>query len=254
MRCYFFRTAMVVLAMVASSSSVQAGWIDTFDGGFDQTWVSDSITGVGGSSDSFTFTSVNNMLQVQDLTPAAALGAASGFGLVNEVFGYVVVGAVVNPGNAADLNREVGVLARINPANLTGYALTIDYLGDSGAMSLSRVDAGPNIVGLESTTLSGFSSADSLYIELQGIGDHIIGRTYDSFGGTLLAEIDAFDAAYAGGWAGVVVNSQDNPTVAMRGTYDMVFAGIPEPSSVVIWVLGCLCALGFGWRRRQCRS
>ena len=254
MKFYVRQIVVPLVAILMASGSVQAEWVDTFDGGFDQPWASDSITGLGGSSGTFTFTSVDNMLQVQDLTTAAALGAASGFGLVNEAFSNVLVSAVVNPAEESNMNQEVGVLARLNPANLTGYAFTVDYFGDSGAITLSRIDVGPDIVGIASGSLSSFTSADSIYIQLQGTGDTLIGSVYTEIGGSLLGSIQADDATYGAGWAGVVVNSQDNPGVALRGTFDMVSAVVPEPGSLMMLISGCLCAFGLAGRRRQRQS
>lgn len=254
MRSYVRRIVVSVVAILMASGSARAEWVDTFDGGFDQTWVYDSLTGLGGPSGSFEFVSVNNMLQVQDLTTAAVGGAASGFGLVNETFSNFVVGAVVNPAGEGNMNREVGLLARMNVANLTGYALTVDYFEDSGAISLSRIDLGPNIVGIASGSLSSFASENSVYIEFQGKGDTLTGSVYDSYGGLLLGSVETTDASYGAGWSGVVVNSQDNAGVALRGTYDVVFASVPEPSSLVMLISGCLCAFGLARRRRRRQS
>lgn len=263
MRFYVLQVVVVALAMLVASGPVQAEWIDTFDGGFDQTWTSGNVTGLGGSSGSFSFTSVSNMLQVQDTTAPNALGAASGFGLVAEAFGEFLVSAVVNPANESTIHRDVGVLARMTgatPLAMSGYAFTIDYYDNSGVASITRIDAGLNTDGLESITLSPFTGADSVYMQFQGVGSTLVGSVYDQMGGTLLGRVIGSDAAYAAGFAGVIVNvSPENPpgvefTIPLRGTYDMVSATIPEPSSVAMLISGCLCAFGLVWRRRQRQS
>jgi hypothetical protein len=262
MRFYIRQVVVPAVAILLATGSVRAEWIDTFDGGvFHQSWNWGSITAGGTPSGSFLPLPVGNMLQMEDSTPAAAGGAASAFGLVGEFFDDVVVGAVVNPLGESTMNREVGVLARVNPGSLNGYAFTVDYFDNSGVISLTRIDATPlglAIVPLASSSLSSFASTDSVYLELRIMGNRFDGSAYTGIGGSLLGNLPPVDdAAYGNGLAGVVVNSQNGlaPLAPLRGTYDMVAASlVPEPSSLVILISGCLCALGLARRRRRCPS
>jgi hypothetical protein len=256
MKFYFLQIVVAVVAILVASTPVHAEWVDTFEGGFDQAWISGNITASPpASSGTFTFTSVSNILQVQDPTAAASGGAASGFGVVNETFGKVLVGAVTNPAGDGNMNQYLGVLARMNLATLSGYAFTVDYLSGTGSIDLSRI-TNASVTNLATGSLSSFSSTDSLYIQLRGRGDKLVGSVYDQIGGSLLGKIEADDSTYASGWAGVVVNvsATGSPTTPLRGTFDMVSASIPEPGSVVMLISGCLCAVGLVWRRRQRQS
>ena len=65
-------------------------------------WQFGSLTGVGGSSGTFTAGSVNNQLQLADSTSAAAGGAAAGFGIVPDLLDDQRVTGILNPnGDAA---------------------------------------------------------------------------------------------------------------------------------------------------------
>lgn len=255
-----FRVLMgvaAVFALFVVSGPVQADWVDNFDGGLQQTWHSDHVT-AGADSPTFTFASENNKLEVYDTTAVASGGAASGYGLVEESFLTVVVDAVIQPTVGVALHQHVGLLARMHPINVTGYAFTLDYYNDSGEIALSKINSSTSSDTLVTGTLDGFESSDSVYMRFLARGSRLVGAVYEEEGGLKLGEIDWEDTTYTAGWAGVVdtvipANDQ-NPVeygIPLRASFDVVSATIPEPGSVAMLISGCLCAAGLVWRRRR---
>jgi hypothetical protein len=240
--------------MVLTASTAMADWLETFSGGtYDQStwaWGSISATGPGPGLNSV----VSNTLQLQANDPALPDGgAASAYGVVTgESFTDVRVSGTINPSGDSDLNADVGLLARTNVTNLTGYALTIDYSYDVGNVDLNRIDPGPDVETLVTGQIPDFETGDSVYVEFDLFGSNLTGRFYDAPGGTLLEEISWPDGTYTTGVSGVVANSEDNLGVILRGTYDNVGSQtIPEPGSLVLLGSGGLCALGCWWRKRR---
>ncbi len=258
-----------LLLLFLLTPTARADWFESFDGGFHQAWTSGNITGVGGQSGTFQFHVVSNTLEVADPTPAAFGGAASGFGFVNETFSYLHMSAILNPAAAGNMNWDVGLAARANPANLTSYTLTVDFY--QGRLNLSRIDPGAAVTNIGNVPISGFTSgqfnARNVYVEFDLFGPNLTGRAYDYTGnpltpkGNLLAEIARVDATYAGGLSGVVVadSTQTTPinyaaislTTPLRGTFDNVSAWVPEPTTVVLLAVGAVALAGCTRFRRR---
>ena len=197
-RCVPIALMMFLIATVTA----RADWTDTFDGGFDQTWVSGNVNGVGGASGTFSFAVDNDILKMTDPTVAAVGGAASGFGFVPaESFLEVHMSAVINPnaGSYSDMNWDVGLLARFDPLSSSAYALTLDLY--KGQIDLTRIDNGATGAYFGSTPLSGFQygtyTDSSIVLKFDLVGDQISGAAYDLSGNLLTAPFSTTDATYS---------------------------------------------------------
>ncbi len=238
---------VALAALLALGAPAKADWIDTFDGNLGL-WGFGNLNGFGGSSPTFNASIVSSTLQLTDPTIPNALGAGIGFGVQAELFTDVLVSAVLNPGHASNLNGDVGLLGRANLATLSTYSATLDFT--NGSIDLSRTVAGTT-AGLATGSISGFTSTNSVFLQLSIVGSNLQARYYDAPGGTLLASLSASDATFASGQAGVVVSSA-NDNLALLGTWDTVAAKVPEPAEILM-LLGGGAVLGLIAVRRRRR-
>jgi len=238
---------IVGLIVLLGASTAMAGWFDDFDTTFDQTWTFGNLTGLGGSSSTFTAGIVGDALELEDTTPADSGGAAAGFGFVAESFANTRVYATLNPAGDSDLNGDIGVLLRLNPTLMTGYALTVDYASSVGSIDMSIITAGVP-TGLATGSIS-MADTDSVYIQFDAEGSTLTGKFLDPDTNAILGTLTATDSTYTSGYAGMVANSSVTSS-ALRGTFDNAGA-VPEPTSLVLLSSGGLCAIGCFWRKRR---
>lgn len=247
------------LALLAAPPAA-ADWVDNFNGGLQQSWTFSNLRGdMSGPSGTFTAGSVGNVLVLTDPTMPAAGGAAVAFGYVNESFSHVRVGGTVNPLGENNMNWEVGLVARANPAALQAYVLTVDWRAQN--LDLSVVNGSADADQLAGAPIPGLALTDSVYLWLELLGSDIVGRAYDQPGGTLLATVSATDTTFSSGVAGVVVSvaseggyQGQSLFMPLRGTFDNVSATVPEPATVVLLVAGGLGLAGWSFARRRRRS
>ncbi|TWU05153.1 PEP-CTERM motif protein [Symmachiella macrocystis] len=207
-------SGICLLSLVLACSPTRANWIDTFDGGLDQTW----YFGNSPASSTFSASTVGNVLRIEDPAPVFSGGSAFGFGYVNETFSNVRVSGIVNPGDLTNVNSDHTLIARANPSVLSAYALTLDYRNDAtgdlqGTVILSRID--PSAV-TNDLVIESIGESDSFYLEFDVFGSTLTGRVYDQPGGTLLKTVSASDSAFANGVSGVAASADffDEPLLA----------------------------------------
>ncbi len=254
---------IALLVFCLAAVTARADWVDTFNGGFDQTWVSGGVNGVGGASGTFSFAVDNNILKMTDPTTAALGGAASGFGFVPaESFSEVHMSAVINPnaGSYSDMNWDLGLLARFDPLSSSGYVLTVDLY--KGQIDLTRIDNGAPGAYLGNTGLNGFPfgtyTDSSIVLKFDLVGSQISGAAYDLSGTLLTAPFSFTDSTYAGGYSGVLTTIKPSdpvfpasPVTPLLGTFDNVSASsVPEPSTLALLAAGALALACWVWRRK----
>jgi len=158
-----FRTLAPFLAtfLLCCAGTLSAEWSDNFNGTYQESWTWRSVSSLGPGPGKNSL--VNDTLQLQDTTPIASGGAASAFGLVAEKpFSNVRVSATLNPGGDNNMFDDVGLLARMNPSNLTGYALTVDF---GGSLDLRIINANQQTVELERVDFE-LNLTDSVHLVL----------------------------------------------------------------------------------------
>lgn len=253
----YFLGALAVLAM--TTTSVRADWIETFTGGFDQTWTFFDNGGSMPPSDTTISTAGDKLTLAGQLTANYDLNVA---GLVpTESFTDVKVSARVSPsqgptfaGGSASSNNDIFIFARSN--GVEAYLLSLDY--NDGDVDLVRINNVGGIVGLVGiSNPAWFNPAESYDLQLVALGTELRGRVYDTEG-NLLGEVLTNDATLASGFSGIGASINEDaiaPTdlTLVAAMFDNVSSqAIPEPSSVALMGLGL--AAGVGVWRRQVRS
>lgn len=244
---------LVALALIAAPA--RADWMETFTGGFDQTWTFFDNSGSMPPSDSTVSTAGDKLTLTGALTASFDLNVA---GLVpTESFTNVMVRATVSPsqgttftGAGASTNNDVFIFTRSN--GIEAYLLSLDY--NDGDVDLVRIDAMGGINGLASLAgAAWFNPAESYDLQLVALGTELRGRVYDT-GGNLVADVLANDATLASGFSGLgsAINNDTIPQsdlTLVATMFDNVSSrAIPEPSTLLL--AGLALAGVAGLRRR----
>lgn len=238
---------IALLTVGFCSLAANADWIDEFSGGTpQQVW---TFGGLPNNNFTPVYSPNNNGYLELGSASAVGVGPAAIFGFVQkESFTpWVSVRTSLNPNGSALLTRDIGVLAHLNPVQLTGYAFTIDY--QNGDIDLTRINAGGAVQGLITGSITGFSRTASYDLQLTVSSGNLVGQVFNSSGG-LITSIQASDTAYTSGFAGIVA-SRDTSDPTLLGTFGSVSA-VPEPSSLlaVLSVAGTF-AINTRYRRKR---
>ena len=241
---------IALLTLGFCSVAANADWIDEFTGGTpQQVW---TFGGLPNNNFTPSYSASNNGYLQLSSSVGVGDGPAAIFGFVaKESFSpQVSVRTSLNPNGSALLTRDIGVLAHLNPAALTGYAFTIDYQGVNGNIDLTRINAGGTTQLLSSGSISGFSNTTSYDLQLTVSNGNLVGQVFNS-SGSLLTSIQAADTAYSSGFAGIVA-SRDVADPTLLGTFGRVTA-VPEPGSLLA-VLSVVGAFAVANRYRRNRA
>ena len=193
----------IAIGFSIAASQATADWIETFDGGFDQTWTFFDNDGNIPPSDTTVSTAGDKLSLTGVLSATPDLSVA---GLVfGESFSDVKVRANVTPGMGFDSggpalsNNDVFVAARSN--GVEAYLLALDWL--DGRVDLVRVDDMGMPVGLSDIeNPSWFVAGETYQLELRVLGDELRGRIFDA-GGNLLDSLTTNDSTLASGTSGL---------------------------------------------------
>lgn len=249
-----FLAAAVVLTLAMAPA--QGDWIETFTGGFDQTWTFFDNNGSIPPSDTTLSTAGDKLTIRGNLTATYDLNVA---GLVpTESFTDVMVRATVSPspgttftGGGASTNNDIFIFTRSN--GIEAYLLSLDY--NDGDVDLVRINNMGGIVGLAGiNNPAWFNPAESYDLQLVALGTQLRGRVYDS-GGNLLADVLASDATLASGFSGIGTSINEDAIAPANLTllaamFDNVSSrAIPEPSSVVLAGMGLALVVGLSRKR-----
>ena len=261
---FVFRFKFNVLAVVAASlftltgaGPLKADWVDTFDGGFGQSWTFDNLNPSFASSATFSAGVVSDQLVLSDTTDgtrAPATGGKYGFGTVDGSVGNLadlLLSGTLNPGSV-QTDTIVTLTARGN--GVTGYNAGVNYR--TGALQMERFNADNSLTTLINVNIPGWDGTtdSSVFLEFELVGSNLAARLYDAPGGTLLLNESVIDASFASGDSGVYAEVPGRATIkTMYAAYDNVSAtslsvSVPEPSSVAL-----VAALGgaMAFRRRR---
>lgn len=243
----FLLVSTTSLFLLTFTRATEADWSESFAGGnASQTWVFGEVP--TGSNNTQTYS--NGSVSLASELGVLQGGAAAVFGVVPELFSStpgVRVRSVLNPTND-NLSRNIGVFGLFNPDEATGYSLTITFVGD-GTLDLSRIDNESTIDGLASIAIDAFQATNTYIVELEAIGGALTGRVYDS-SNNLLHEVFAEDSQYSGGYSGIIAQRVLGDATLL-GTYGLTSSTtVPEPSSLLLLLIGCGMA-GLCFRRRR---
>ena len=241
---------IALLTLGFCSVVANADWIDEFTGGTpQQVW---TFGGLPNNNFTPSYSANNNGYLQLGSSVAVGAGPAAVFGFVaSESFSpQVSVRTSLNPNGSSLLTRDIGVLAHLNPAQLTGYAFTIDY--QEGNIDLTRINAGGTTQPLSTGSITGlgFSNTASYDLQLTVSNGNLVGQVFNS-SGSLLTSIQAADTTYSSGFAGIVA-SRDVADPTLLGTFGRVTA-VPEPGSLLA-VLSVVGAFAVANRYRRNRA
>lgn len=245
------RAALAILAIAiglsTSATRATASWMETFTGGFDQSW---TFLYNAPPSDT-TVSTAGDKLTLQDnltLTPDESVA-----GLVLEEFTDVRVRATVIPmmgnltgGAPAATNNDVFVAARSN--GIEAYLLSLDF--DDGDVDLVRVDNVGDLHGLANiNNPAWFAAGTSYQLDLRVLGNELHGRVLD-LDGNILDTLTAMDTNLLAGRSGIgaAMNADFLPGNIANMTRiaamfdDVSSTAVPEPSTLFLSGLAVLGA------------
>jgi hypothetical protein len=237
-------------------SFVTSGLVGEAHGqGFVQQWTTTSQpdwtlgTVPTGSSATAAITAGSPGLLTLESTTGVSVGGAAAAVYFNSAVSFTASGtrvqAVINPNAISTTNRNVGILAYLDPVGLNGYGLTIDY--DNGDLDLSRLTTGvASQIG--SGVIPSFSATTTYEISLV-ISNSLLTATASS-GGSSLLDFSASDSTYTTGFAGVIVN-RDVGDPTLRGSFGTVTAAVPEPSTMALASMGLVAVAAAARSRRR---
>lgn len=241
-----------LLLTCVSATCVRAGFVDEFTGGVpQQTWTFAAPPPPTGGPFTQTYSASSGGYLELGTPQPPGVGASAIFGFVAENFGApgVVVRATLNPNNVA-LSRDVGILANLNPAQLNGYGLTIDYIAGEVDMTVIRL-GNPENLG-SAVAIPNFVATNTYDVELEIVGGVVTGRVFDATN-TLLQTLNDNNSEFTSGFAGVVVNREASDATVL-GTWGRVSAtAVPEPGTGALLVAGLLPLLAVR-RRTEARE
>ena len=243
-------TLAALLITVVGAESAKADKFDDFNGGFQEIWQFGSVDAGGNPSGSFNGGQViNDQLVLADPNSAAAGGAATGFGVLTEIFSDVRVEGIINPNGDAAISPSQSLLARGNVFTAQFYAAEINY--GSGELIIFRNDGLTSASNLVQTDIPGLSTDDSIFLRFRLVGDSLSAFAFDAPGGTLLASVSTTDSMYSSGLSGVLPTSVSAPTAPLLGVFDDIGATvIPEPATALLGLAG-VSTVFLRRRRRQ---
>jgi hypothetical protein len=248
----FRHIGVVLLLLVASAGLARGEWVETWAGPTnpDQSWtflgLSDAVT--SGFTNGIVSPGVYELAVAGPVGAAPTGGAAAVAGWVTDSFsdatGGLRVQAVINP-NAVAQSENIGVLGYLDPNTLSGYSLTMNFT--PGTLDIASIVGGADTV-LASANIPGtWPSTSTFTLDFVIANGALTGRVYDSLSNPPLLEISASDTSFSSGLAGILAQ-RALTTPTLNGTYGTVTAAVPEPSGVVlavmgITVLGCLARM-----------
>ena len=215
-------TAILMAAGLCLATAARADWTEDFNGSFDQFWQfgaqdGDTNTFLGGQI-------INDQLVLTaDASPSEG-GVGTAFGLVvTQSFSDVRMTGVINPANDENINDTVGLLIRGNTVNQTFYLAEVNY--NSAELIIYRNN--PAVSGgnsnLATASIPGLQFSESLYVEIEAIGDNLEVWAYeDATKANLRATtsfVDDSAAALTSGISGVLVN-ENFASLPMLGIWD----------------------------------
>jgi hypothetical protein len=193
---------------------VHADWSDNFNGGLQQVWQFGNVEG----SNTFSAGSVNNRLVLTDTRSPSQGGAATGFGVViTQSLGDVRMSGRINPGNSQDINDSVGLLIRGNLLNQTFYMAEINYTDQDLIIYRNGGPDGDRNIAVE--PIPDLVFTDSLFVEIEAVGQNLQAWVYDAPGGNLRATTSVVDTSFSSGLAGVLVN-ENFSSIPVLGVWD----------------------------------
>jgi hypothetical protein len=178
---------------------VHADWSDNFNGGFQQSWQFGNVE----TSSTFSAGVVNDQLVLTDTTDPDFGGAKTGFGVVFQNFTDVRMTGIINPSGNENINDSVGLLIRGNFLNQSFYMAEINY---TDRQLIIYRNGGPGNGNLVTEPIEDLQFTDSVYVEIEAIGDNLEVWAYDAPGGNLWATASVVDSSFASGIAGVIVD------------------------------------------------
>jgi hypothetical protein len=215
-RSYILQTATIAAVtfwLAATNAPLRGDWSDNFNGGLQQVWQ----FGDPSNRPGFTAGAVNGRLVITSSNTPAAGGSSTGFGVVvTESFTDVRMTGIINPDNNININDTVGLLFRGNLLNQSFYMAEINY--SAGQLIIYR-NGGPSNGNLVTEPIPNLAFADSLYLEVEAIGDLLQASVYDMPGGMLRASTSVTDNALTSGLSGVLVD-ENFAGLPMLGVWD----------------------------------
>ncbi len=214
--------AITLIGVFGSHSSARADWSDNFDTGLQQIWQ----FGDPDSRPGFSAGAVNGNLVITNSNPPANGGSSTGFGVVvTESFTDVRMTGINKPDNNANINDSVGLLFRGNLLNQSFYMAEINY-SSSELIIYRNGGAGNSNLVIESIPALNFT--DSLYVEVEAIGDFLQAWVYDMPGGTLRATTSVIDNSLTSGLSGVLVD-ENFAGLPLLGVWDDLTSEVIQP-------------------------
>ncbi len=252
---HWLRTTWIWFLILGATSVAQADWIETFDGGFDQTWNFAGVDFATNPSPPATYneSTAGDILTMTTTIPTNAGGPAFHFGTVDEDFTDVRVSALAS---GVGTGHDVNVLARGNVATLSAYAFGVDDIASPGApaglVAIARVENLAYQV-IATGVIPGYDTVTDYFLEFTVIGNQLSGTVYsDSTRSTELVTIGVMDSTFNSGVSGVSVSTNHLGDTPMSGTFDNVSASaVPESSSLMFLGHGLTPALGVRRRRQR---
>lgn len=199
--------------LTACTGIAHADWSDNFDAGLQQSW----SFGDPDARPGFSAGAVGGELVITNSSTPDGGGSSTGFGVViTESFTDVKMTGIINPSGDGNINDTVGLLIRGNLLNQSFYMAEINY--SEGNLHIYR-NGGPGNSNIATEAIPSLNFTDSVYVEVEAIGDQIEAWVYDAPGGTLRANTSVTDNSFASGLSGVLVN-ENFGGLPMLGVWD----------------------------------
>ncbi len=222
----------VVGAMLAMTAAAQAtGWSDNFDGGAQQTW---TFANLGTGSQALF---QNNRLEMSTSSPPATAALA---GYVAGSYADILMQARLQTVDDAD-HYLAYVLARANPATLSGYVIGVGSPGGGNEEHLwfGKLTGG-SYSSLGSLAVQPDFDWTDCQVKLLISGNTLYGKVWSTGAAEPDWQIQATDSSYASGVGGVLTATY--PTLGwttVRVAFDDVsLAVVPEPLTMAGLALG----------------
>lgn len=229
------QAALALLACAACGGAARADWVELFDQGLTQPWTFFVVENTGKPTTTGTpFAGVapavggGAYLRMSHSTVAnkgAGGGAAAAVGIVDQGFTNGAVRSTLNAAPGDGQRSLLSVFARASASTGRGYLLGVDYR--SGNLVLQRSDSlAGQALTLASSEIPGFATNKRYFVEFTLNGSSLSGKVSALGSPTTLATVNAIDATYNTGRAGILLRTgysdTGSPLDAIVGTFDDV--------------------------------